>query len=92
MGEDERNDHTASLLRDLEAVRRELNQTKDSLHASTSTLQPVRQQNLFIINVRVYNGQREEMYESRIEAYESQIGMLTTEVERQTGRIAELGM
>ena len=32
------------------------------------------------------------MYESRIEAYESQIGMLTTEVERQTGRIAELGM
>ena len=41
MGEDERNDHTASLLRDLEAVRRELNQTKDSLHASTSTLQQV---------------------------------------------------
>lgn len=41
MGEDDRNDHITSLLRDLEAVRRELNQTKDSLHTSMSTLQQV---------------------------------------------------
>ena len=41
MGEDDRNDHMASLLRDLETVRLELNQTKDSLHASSSTLQQV---------------------------------------------------
>ena len=41
MGEDDRNEHMASLLRDLESIRLELNQTKDSLHASTSTLQQV---------------------------------------------------